>query len=136
MVSSMTKPSSDCTRSTAGERTGEEVTDTTEATTSLTGPSEQAPGKTEPFSYDGKAYDPLGRSFHRVRARTYDRGVDKDPSQLMTLAPPSGRGYDCGCRSPNDYRQSALFDSVVDAVFEGMKSAINAQVPGSRDAYE
>jgi hypothetical protein len=132
----MTKPSSGCTRSTAAELTGEGVTETTETATSVTGPSEQAPGKTEPFSYDGKAYDPLGRPFHRVRARTYDRGVDQEPSKLMTLAPPPGRGYDCGCRSPNDYRQSALFDSIVDAVFEGMKAAMDAQVPGSRDAYE
>jgi len=100
-----------------------------------TGANEQAPSPPEPFTYDGKAYDPWRRAFHRVRARTYDRGVDGS-AELMTLAPPPGRGYDCGCRSPNDYRQSALFDSVVDAVFEGMKSAINAQVPGSRDAYE
>ncbi len=111
------------------------MTDTT-AATPLTGATEQAPGSTESFTYDTKAYDPLSRVFHRVRARTYDRGVDQTPSALMTLAPPSGRGYDCGCRGSKDYHQSALFDSLVDAVFEGMKAAINAQVPGSRDAYE
>ena len=111
-------------------------TQVTEPTSPLSAPSVQAPAAPAPFTRDTKAYDPWHRAFHRVHARTYDRGVDEESGKLMTLAPPSGRGYDCGCRSPTDYRQSALFDSVVDAVFEGMKAAMNAQVPGSRDAYE
>jgi hypothetical protein len=89
------------------------------------------------FTVDTKGYDPLNRAFHRVNFVGYDRETDKDTRPLfMSKVPPSGKGYDCGCRSTEDFTTSALFDAIVDGVFEGLKSAMNSAVPGSKEAFE
>jgi hypothetical protein len=89
------------------------------------------------FTFKTKGYDPLHRQFHRIESGSYDIGIDNDPAQAtMTKKLSSGRGYDCGCRSPKDFTQSALFDGIVDGVFDGLKAAVNAAVPGSKEALE
>lgn len=110
-------------------------TKTTETASALGAPDViKAP--LEPLTFDKKPYDPHGRPFHRVRARTYDRGVDDAPNVEMTLEPPSGKGYDCGCRSPNDYRHTALFEAVVGAAVDGLIAAVNNEVPGAQAALD
>jgi hypothetical protein len=110
-------------------------TKTTESTSALGAP-DVIKGPPKPLTFDTKPYDPHGRPFHRVRARTYDRGVDDAPQATMTLTPPSGKGYDCGCRSPNDYRHTALFAAVVGAAVDGLIAAVDAEVPGAQAALD
>ena len=89
------------------------------------------------FTFKTKGYDPLRRQFHRIESGSYDIAIDNDPAQAgMTKKAASGRGYDCGCRSPDDFTQSALFDGIVDGVFDGLKAAVDAAVPGSKEALE
>ena len=89
-----------------------------------------------PFTSVAKGYDPLHRAFHRVGFVGYDFALDQNPGLLMTKTPPSGRGYDCGCRSTDDFTTSAIFDAVIDGLFEGLKGAANLALPGSKQAID
>ena len=103
-------------------------TKTTESRSALDASDVKPKAAAEPLTFDTKPYDPYGRPFHRVRARTYDRGVDDAPHAIMTLTPPSGNGYECGCRSPNDYRHTALFEAVVGAAVDAMSQASGTNI--------
>ncbi|MFL5457317.1 MAG: hypothetical protein ACJ78X_13015 [Myxococcales bacterium] len=89
-----------------------------------------------PFKYDRKAYDPWDRAFHRLRSPTYDQKVDGDPDGQGEKRPPSGRGYDCGCRSPTDYQVSGLLAVVTRAVVHAARVAALSGVPGANDAWD
>ena len=83
------------------------------------------------FTVDRKAYDPLVRPFHRSNARTYDTQVDigLTPSKFG----PDGKGRKCGCRNRSDFKSSVLTGAIVGAFIDGLDSAINKAIPGSRD---
>lgn len=86
------------------------------------------------FKVDQKAYDPLFRPFHRLNARTYDKQVDVGPTP--SKIGPTGKGRDCGCRNRGDFKSSALTGAVVGALLDGLDSAVNKALPGSRDLRE
>jgi hypothetical protein len=88
----------------------------------------------KPFTVNRKAYDPLFRSFHRLNARTYDKQVDIGPTPGKIG--PTGKGRDCGCRNRSDFKSSALTGAVVGALLDGIDSAVNKALPGSRDLRE
>ncbi len=88
----------------------------------------------KPFTVNRKAYDPLFRSFHRLNARTYDTQVDVGPTSGKIG--PTGKGRDCGCRNRSDFKSSALTGAVVGAILDGIDSAVNKALPGSRDLRE
>jgi len=88
----------------------------------------------KPFKTDQKAYDPLFRPFHRLNARTYDTQVDVGPTP--SKLGPTGKGRDCGCRNRDDFKSSALTGAVVGALLDGLDSAVNKALPGSRDLRE
>jgi hypothetical protein len=87
-----------------------------------------------PFKVDRKAYDPLFRLFHRLNARTYDKQLDVGPTP--SKLGPTGKGRDCGCRNRGDFKSSALTGAVVGAILDGLDSAVNKALPGSRDLRE
>ena len=94
-----------------------------------------------PFLIDKKGYDPLHRPFHRVNFVGYDRAADDetDPKKrdfVMSKKPANGKGYDCGCRSTEDFTASALFNAMIDGIFNGLKGALNSAVPGSQQALD
>ena len=91
---------------------------------------------TDPFTHRAKAYDPLNRPMHRVGAQSYDFDIDRDAQRRMTRIRASGKGYDCGCRSTDDFTTSALFDSIVDGAFAALKTAVTEALPGSAEALE
>jgi hypothetical protein len=86
---------------------------------------------TRQFTVDRKAYDPLVRPFHRLNARTYDTQVDVGPTP--SKIGPDGKGRDCGCRNRSDFKSSVLTGAIVGAFIDGLDSAINKAIPGSRD---
>jgi len=88
----------------------------------------------KPFTVNRKAYDPLFRSFYRLNARTYDTQVDVGPTPGKIG--PTGKGRDCGCRNRSDFKSSALTGAVVGAILDGLDSAVNKALPGSRDLRE
>jgi hypothetical protein len=106
----------------------------TQATNAVT--AAQAPLKKNntPFKVDQKAYDPLFRPFHRLNARTYDTQVDVGPTPGKIG--PTGKGRDCGCRNRSDFKSSALTGAIVGALLDGLDSAVNKALPGSRDLRE
>src|ERR1700733_16322119 len=83
------------------------------------------------FTIDRKAYDPLGRPFHRLNARTYDKQVDIGPTP--SKLGPNGKGHDCGCRNRDDFKSSLLTAAIVGTFIDALDSAINKALPGSRD---
>jgi hypothetical protein len=86
------------------------------------------------FKVDRKAYDPLVRPFHRLNSRTYDTQVDQGPTP--SKIGPDGDGRKCGCRNRSDFKSSILTGAIVGALVDGIDSAINKAIPGSRALRE
>ena len=66
-----------------------------------------------PFNNETKSVDP-GRPMHRVQSPTFS----------LTKPRASGRGYDCGCRSPSMYDPLTIGDNLAVLGFKGAISAI------------
>jgi len=81
-----------------------------------------------------KIYWPQRRPFHRLRSPNYDLAVEK-PGQQPKV-PASGRGYDCGCRRPDDYAQGGIFKKLVRYAWEKFKERVLLNNPVAARAYQ
>ena len=88
-----------------------------------------------PFTSTKKEYDPQRRAFHRLRSPSYDTGFD-EPTPRITRQRSSGRGYDCGCRSPQTYNQSGVLKEIAQFAWNRFKDAVKAQNPVAAKAWD
>jgi hypothetical protein len=83
------------------------------------------------YTNTAKPFDVLARPFHRINAPDYD--LAKDPPDAgparAPRRPASGRGRDCGCRSPEDLMPSVVTALLADVVVDALNKAINVLIP-------